>query len=264
MIAIVEMVNAALDKRYAVVNWQSAANVMARNTWSDTGLTVLAVAAITAGALLLVLGLRRGQPEWLALQPVSTDTHGFVSRSALRHALGDAAAEVDGVSWAKVRLQRRTATVVVELLPGSGADTSAQVLERVRGHRAFRGLLAVPKVKVLAKASQHPVRDRDVVPEPVALIPPAPAVPPPAASDVTSGTPTTAVPPAAVPPAAASPTAESSTAPGAPTPASSAPVAAANFGTPTRRVPSPGGLDLPQPDPTSGQPDPAGGREEER
>ncbi|WP_052914195.1 DUF6286 domain-containing protein [Protofrankia coriariae] len=250
VIAIVEMVSVALDKRYAVVDWQSAAGAMARNTWSDTGPTVLAVIAIIAGALLLFLGLRRGRAGWLVLRPVSTDTRGFVSRSALSHALSSAVAEVDGVSRAKVRLRRRTATVMVELFPGSSADTSAQVLERVHGHLAFRDLLSVPKVK--AKASHRPARDRNVVPEP-APPPTASATLPPTASDVTSGTPT-----------AVSPAPETPTASGGPTSASSASVAEVTFGTPTRREPYPVGLDLTKPDLASGQPDPASGREEEQ
>ncbi len=217
VIAIVEMVNAAMDNGYAVVNWRSAVNIMARNTWSDTGPTVLAVVLIIVGVVLLTLGIRRGPAEWLPLRPISIGTRSFVSRSGLSRSLGSAVTEVDGVSRAKVRLRQRTATIMVELHPRSGADTPAQVLDRVRAHLALFDLVAPPKTKV--KTSRRPARDRNVVPEEPT---PRPATSPTTTPATSSGF-----------------------------TATSASATEANFGAPARRAPYPVGLDLTKPDPAN-------------
>ncbi|WP_131769468.1 DUF6286 domain-containing protein [Candidatus Protofrankia californiensis] len=240
VIAIVEMVNAALDNGYAIVDWRSAVDVMARNTWSDTGPTVLAVVLIIAGVLLLTLGIRRGPAEWLALRPISTGTWGFVSRSGLSRSLGSAVTEVDDVSRAKVHLRRRTATIMVELHPRSSADTPAQVLDRVREHLASFDLVAPPKTKV--KTSRRPARDRNVVPEPAprSTTPPTPPTVPP--------TPPTTPPTA---PGASFTASSFTAAPEASGGSTSTSVTEANFGAPARRGPYPVGLDLTKPDPAN-------------
>ncbi|WP_165485297.1 DUF6286 domain-containing protein [Protofrankia symbiont of Coriaria ruscifolia] len=266
VIAIVEMVNAALDNGYAIVDWRSAVDVMTRNTWSNTGPAVLAVVLIIAGVLLLTLGILRGPAEWLALRPISTGTRGFVSRSGLSRSLDSAVTEVDDVSRAKVRLQRHTMTIMVELHPRSSADTPAQVLDRVREHLALFDLVAPPKTKV--KTSRRPARDRNVVPEPAPhpTTPPtaSPTVPPTASPPTAS--PPTASPPTVSPPTASPPTASPPTASGAsftaPSPtaapeasggstSTSTSVTEANFGAPARRGPYPVGLDLTKPDPAN-------------
>ncbi|WP_131745297.1 DUF6286 domain-containing protein [Frankia sp. Cppng1_Ct_nod] len=216
VIAIVEMVNAALDESYSIIDWPSAVGAMTRNAWSDTGPTVLGAVLSAVGVVLLLLGLRRGRVSWFVVRPSSAGTATFASRSGISRSLRDAATDVDGVTHATVRVRRRTAKVKVDLRPRTAADAPTQVHHEVSERLASFDLATPPKVKL--KTSRPASGDGNVVPEPTA----SPVAP--------------QTPPAATPPAA---------------PTGTGSATAENFGTSTgsgRTSSYPVGLDLTKPD----------------
>ncbi|WP_239336972.1 DUF6286 domain-containing protein [Frankia sp. CiP3] len=180
VIAIIEMVSAALDDGYAIVDWQSITAAMARNTWSDAGPTVLGVILGAGGILLLVLGLRRGRLQWFAVRPSPTGTATFAAGRGIARALASAAEDIDGVTRAKVRLRRRTAKVKIESSPRINPDAPGQVRDEIRERLASFELASPPKVKLKVKASRPASRAGGVVPEPTQ---PQPAPPPPPPAD---------------------------------------------------------------------------------
>ncbi|WP_239372269.1 DUF6286 domain-containing protein [Frankia sp. Cj5] len=181
VIAIIEMVSAALDDGYAIVDWQSITAAMARNTWSDTGPTVLGVILGAGGILLLVLGLRRGRLQWFAVRPSPTGTATFAAGRGIARALASAAEDIDGVTRAKVRLRRRTAKVTIESSPRINPDAPGQVRDEIRERLASFELASPPKVKLTVKASRPASHAGGVVPEPAQPAQPQPAQPPPPA-----------------------------------------------------------------------------------
>ncbi|WP_322760134.1 DUF6286 domain-containing protein [Frankia sp. Cr2] len=247
IVAIVEMVNAAFDDGYAVVDWRSAAEAMARNTWSGTGPTVLGVILGVVGVLLLVLGLRRGRLEWFTVQPSLTGTSTFAAGRGVGRALASAAEDVDGVSRAKVRLRRRTARVKIEFHPRINQDAPEQVRDEIYERLASFDLVSPPKVKLKVKASRPASPDRGVVPQPTSPgpHPPAPSSPAPSSGDAAQALARTGPGSSSAAPAGQSTPAEQST-----TAAQSTTETIFGSSTAGERTRSyPVGLDLTKPDP---------------
>jgi hypothetical protein len=171
VITIVEMVDVAFNNGYAIVDWQPVVSAMARNTWSDTGPALLGAILGLAGLLLLVLGLRRGRPEWFAVQPTSTRTSTFASTRGISRALAGAAHDVDGVTRTTVRIRRRRARVKIETHPRVNPAAPDQVYDEIRARLASFELVSPPRVKLRVKALRPAYPGSGVVPEPS----PAPA-----------------------------------------------------------------------------------------
>jgi hypothetical protein len=131
VIAVVEIIYAALDREPAVVDWRPLANALARNEFHDLGPRIAAGGIILAGAVLLVLGLWRGRPATLPLRSDAPHVEASTSRRSLQQALRATVLATAGVSAAKVRVGRHHASVRATSLLPAEADMSAQIERRL-------------------------------------------------------------------------------------------------------------------------------------
>jgi hypothetical protein len=170
VITVIEVVAAATGHGPVLVDWPSAVDATARNTFSDAGPKVFGAVLAGLGIIMTVLGARRPGPKLFALAP-SRDprTTTFVSRRGVGRALREAAMSVDGVVDAEVgvRMRRRRARIDAGVYPRAAVETSDRIAAAARYRLDSLGLLGPPSVRV-ATAPREPGgrRGRHVVPEP--------------------------------------------------------------------------------------------------
>jgi|GEM_PF-4995952 len=151
VIALIEIVHAALGPGWLVVDWPAITRVLARNDWASTGARVAGAILAPVGLALLVLVLgwyAPGRPRWLPAgsRPRATgasryllpSTSAFVSRRGGARAARDRLLDVDGVRSARVRIGRRRVRAAVRLRPAAARGTMFQDSDE----RAARALAA--------------------------------------------------------------------------------------------------------------------------
>ncbi|MFD5061866.1 DUF6286 domain-containing protein [Streptomyces sp. NPDC058394] len=88
-----------------LISYRSVTDTLHSTHWSDTTTLIAGATFALLGLLLLLAALLPGKPTVL---PLAGDMDSGITRRSLRHALQNTAANVDGVSRAKLKLGRRT------------------------------------------------------------------------------------------------------------------------------------------------------------
>ena len=135
LLAIVELVAAALDRAPALVPYPDWTSWLRTHSWDDRVVTGVLVGVVVLGLLLLFLALRRGKPASLALRSRSDGVDVTASRRSVEKSLVAAAARTTGVTGASAAVSRRTARVDARTMgvsePGIREEVDSAVRERL-------------------------------------------------------------------------------------------------------------------------------------
>lgn len=135
LLAIVEIVAAALDRAYALVPYPEWTDWLRTHSWNDWIVNALLGGLVVFGLLLLLLALRRGKPASLALRSRTDGVEVTASRRSVEKSLAAAAARTTGIAGASASVSRRRARVdartVARSDPGIREDVETAVSERL-------------------------------------------------------------------------------------------------------------------------------------
>lgn len=135
LLAIVELVAAALDRAPALVPYPDWTSWLRTHSWDDRVVTGVLVGVVVLGLLLLLLALRRGKPASLALRSRSDGVDVTASRRSVEKSLVAAAARTTSVTGASAAVSRRTARVDARTMgvsePGIREEVDSAVRERL-------------------------------------------------------------------------------------------------------------------------------------
>ncbi|GAA1014734.1 hypothetical protein Aple_046700 [Acrocarpospora pleiomorpha] len=106
--------------------WPGMSHLVARS-WGDALVPGLALAAITAGVVLILLAVLPGRVKLIALETADEGVTIGLTRQGLRRTLASAALTVDGVDVARVRLRHGQIEVTVV----TDADRTGDLLREV-------------------------------------------------------------------------------------------------------------------------------------
>jgi hypothetical protein len=132
VIAVIEIISAHTNNGSVVVDWPRFARALERNTWSDAGPKVAAVILIVVGVILVLLGLRRGQPAALELAGDGSGIEAATTRKSLQRLLRTVASESEGITGAKVRVKRRKVRVLASSSLEQGSDDLPRIENDLR------------------------------------------------------------------------------------------------------------------------------------
>lgn len=132
VVTIVEVVLAALDRETWVVPRDDLAESFRERTWSEAPVIAWSATSALVGAVLLVLGLRRGRPATVPLATVVDGLALSASRRSVEQAVTRAVAEEEGVRDARARLGRRRLKVRADTDLEDG-DVEQRVTHSVHG-----------------------------------------------------------------------------------------------------------------------------------
>jgi hypothetical protein len=133
LLAIVEIVAAALDRAPAMVPYSEWTDWLRTHSWNDWVVNVVLGGLVALGLVILVLAFRRGKPASLALKPRTDGVEVTASRRGVERSLVAAAARTTGVTGAKASVGRRTARVQAHTMARSDPGIRAEVESAVRG-----------------------------------------------------------------------------------------------------------------------------------
>jgi hypothetical protein len=122
-----------------------------RDAWSSAAARWLSIAVAAAGLALVVVALSRRRPTALALRDEDGAPPAEVQRRSLEGALTRAAAAVDGVGDATVRIRRSRARVVTRTTRHDPGDLDARVAAAVRERLSLVGVADAPPVDVTVR-----------------------------------------------------------------------------------------------------------------
>ncbi|CAJ64893.1 MULTISPECIES: DUF6286 domain-containing protein [Frankia] len=127
VIAVVEIIAAAVGEGQVLINWRSWANGLSDTAWSRGPALLAAGFVALVGLLLIGIALRSGTPARLRTRWGCPRAGVFVDRRGLARDLRATALAVDGVDRARVRVHRRVADVRLRLRPRVAGDTPRRV-----------------------------------------------------------------------------------------------------------------------------------------
>ena len=96
---------------HLLIPWEGLARFGRRNAWDSTPIRVTSAVVAAVGLVLLGIEARRRHPGLFTLVTGDDLVTAATERRGLRRALSERAGQVGGVSSARTRLRRRTATV---------------------------------------------------------------------------------------------------------------------------------------------------------
>jgi hypothetical protein len=140
LLAVVEIVAAALGRDPALVPHPDWADWLRTNSWNDWLVIAVLVGIVVLGLLLLLLALRRGKPASLALKSRTDGVDVTASRRSVEKSLTAAAARTTGIAGASASVGRRTARVDARTVARSEPEKRDEVESAVRGRLDSLGL----------------------------------------------------------------------------------------------------------------------------
>lgn len=140
LLAIVEIVAAALGRAPATVPWPEWTSWLRAHSWNDWIVIAVLGGLVVLGLLLLFLALRRGKPASLALRGRTDGVDVTASRRSVEKSLAAAAARTTGVAGASASVSRRTARVDARTVARSDPGIREGVETAVRGRLDALGL----------------------------------------------------------------------------------------------------------------------------
>ncbi|MFN7151670.1 MAG: DUF6286 domain-containing protein [Microthrixaceae bacterium] len=140
LLAVVEIVAAALGRAPAMVPWQEWTSWLRTHSWNDWIVTVVLGGLIVLGLLLLFPALRRGKPASLALRSRTDGVEVTASRRSVEKSLAAAAARTTGIAGASASVNRRAARVDARTVTRSDPGLRDEVETAVRGRLDSLGL----------------------------------------------------------------------------------------------------------------------------
>ncbi|RBY79021.1 DUF6286 domain-containing protein [Blastococcus sp. TF02A-26] len=111
LLAVVEIVLAALDRPYWVVPHPRWSAWLAEQTFGDAIVRAVLIGLIVLGLLFLFVALRRGKPGSLALPGRTEGIRVTATRRDIERSVSTAARRADGVRSARAKAGRRTVRV---------------------------------------------------------------------------------------------------------------------------------------------------------
>lgn len=151
LLAAVEIVLALLGRPPWLIPQDDWARKVTEQTWDSSTVRAVLVGMVVVGLLLLLVGLSRGRPAALPLSerdgapPQVTVT---ASRRGIERSLEQAAREADGITGAKAKVSRRTATVWATSRTRSPGDLRAGVESALAARLDDLGLTDTLRTKV--------------------------------------------------------------------------------------------------------------------
>ena len=133
LLAIVEIVAAALGRGYVLVPYQEWTDWLRTHSWNDSIVQALLGGLVVLGLLLLVLAIRRGKPAALTLRGRTDGVDVTASRRSVEKSLAAAAARTTGIAGASASVSRRTARVNAQTVALSDPGIREQVESAVKG-----------------------------------------------------------------------------------------------------------------------------------
>jgi hypothetical protein len=158
LLAICALVTTALVQRLLgerpVVSYETVATRVHATAWNQLPVLVGGGAAVLAGGALLFAAVLRGRPVVLALTSEEGIDAG-TPRRGLKRSLQAAAASVDGVAGAALRLGRRRVRVKVRTNRTNREGLADAVRAAVEGRVERVGLVEVPEVRVRVRGGRR-------------------------------------------------------------------------------------------------------------
>src|ERR1700712_5391312 len=118
VLVVIEIIAATTDNDPVVVKWHGLVDDLATNEWKTAGPRVTAIVLILVGLLLLLLALHRGKPATIGLSTAASNVDMTTTRRSLQRSLSTSATDVDEITDATVKVNRRK--VVVKAIAASG------------------------------------------------------------------------------------------------------------------------------------------------
>lgn len=133
LLAVVEIVAAALGRAPVVVPHEEWTDWLRSNSWDDWVVIAVLAGILVLGLLLLLLALRRGKPASLALQSRTDGVNVTASRRSVEKSLEAAASRASGIAGASASVGRRRARVDARTAARSEPGLRDEVESVVRG-----------------------------------------------------------------------------------------------------------------------------------
>lgn len=133
-----------------LVKWKSAYTSGGSNAWDTAPARILAVIAIIVGVLVLLAELKPRRAPRLKMTSTDPNIDAAITRRSLRATLLSGAKSVDGVSDAKVKVNKRKATVkAVSRLGSAGTarELTSELETALRGRLDALQLAKTPKLR---------------------------------------------------------------------------------------------------------------------
>lgn len=148
LLAVSEIVLAALDRPYWLVPYEQWSSWLSARRFSSGIVRTIAVGVIVLGVLLLVAAVRRGRPGALGLPGHTPGVQVTASRRGLEQALSRAVRGTDGVRSARVKAGRRRVKVTAATALRSPGGLQQQVSDAVDQHLEELGLAGTLRSRV--------------------------------------------------------------------------------------------------------------------
>jgi hypothetical protein len=148
VLAIVEIVAAALDRGPALVPYPDWTSWARSHDWNDWSVIATLCGLVLLGLLFLFLAFRRGKPASLALSGRTEGVDVTASRRSVEKSLAAAAARTAGVTGASASVGRRTARVRARTAARSELGIREEVESAVRSRLNSLELLRPLRARV--------------------------------------------------------------------------------------------------------------------
>ena len=151
VVVIAEVIGFAVHRSPLLVHWTTWYHWAGRTPWNALVVRVWSAILIVVGALILALELKPRRVIRLPLRPGHDATDPAVTRRGLSGMLRTAAAGVDGVSSATVKVRRRRARVIATSAAkgrAAAGDRIEPVTQAARARLDQLGLRYPPRLKV--------------------------------------------------------------------------------------------------------------------
>ena len=132
VVLALEVGRAVADQAPLLVQWRDAYTSGTTNPWDSSAARIVASVVLAVGLLLLLAELKPRRAPRLPMTGSDPGVDAAITRRSLRATLLNAAEGVDGISAAKGKVGRRTATVRATSRLGS-ADTAKALTGELEG-----------------------------------------------------------------------------------------------------------------------------------
>ncbi|GAC1590237.1 MAG: hypothetical protein NVS3B21_07620 [Acidimicrobiales bacterium] len=154
VLVALEVLVARLGRHYLVLDHPRWDHYVRANTWAAPSFRWLMVLMVIGGVVLVALGLAHRRPLQVETVGMGTPTRIAIQRSSLESALGDDAGRVDGVSEARVRVDKGIAKVSARSNRRDVGGLDRAVTQRVEQRLADWGLAGRVQVRARVTARE--------------------------------------------------------------------------------------------------------------